>query len=187
MIFNQSINHLLVLNKPFTDKSCIQSLSFMINLIRAKSVLGPCVHVSQETRDVFCRVILLFTMNTIPEDDDSGQAQQLYVIPSVLSICHQSFSVNLIHFNQSINKILIQVYPHKQRWPDLPHSNSNFSSSNSPSPSIQGILPLQTNTLALLHLCLPRLPWSSSPPLALHFKLQCFSQNMPIIPRFTLV
>ena len=26
-----------------------------------------------------------------------------------------------------INPILIRVYPHKQGWPDLPHSNSNLS------------------------------------------------------------
>ena len=53
----------------------------------------------------------------------------------------------------------------------------------SPSRSIQGILLLQTNTLVLLlTLCLSPLLWSSSLPLALHFKLQCFSQNMPIIP-----
>ena len=54
--------------------------------------------------------------------------------------------------------ILIQVYPSKKRWSDLPQSNSNLSNSHSPSRSIQGILLLQTNTLALLlHLCLPLL------------------------------
>ena len=79
--------------------------------------------------------------------------------------------------------ILIQIYPRKRGWPDLPHSNGNLSNSHSPSPSIQGILLLQTNALALpLHLHLPRLLWSSSLALALHFKLQCLSQNMPIIP-----
>ena len=67
--------------------------------------------------------------------------------------------------------------------PDLPHSNSNLSNSHSHSRSIQGILLLQTNTLALLlHLRPLRLLWLSSPPLALHFKLHCFSENMPIIP-----
>ena len=82
-----------------------------------------------------------------------------------------------------INPILVQVYPHKWGWLDLPHSNSNLSNSYSPSCSIQGILFLQTNTLALLlHFYLPCLLWSSSLPLALHFKLQHFSQNMPIIP-----
>ena len=70
----------------------------------------------------------------------------------------------------------------KQGWPDLPYYNSNHFNSCSPSCSIQGILLLQTKTLALnLHLCLPHL-WSSSLPLALHFKLKCFSQNMPTIP-----
>ena len=75
--------------------------------------------------------------------------------------------------------ILIRVYPHKQGWLDLPHFNSNLSNSHSPSRLIHGIILLQTNTLALLlHL---HLLWSSSLPLALHFKLQCFSQNIPII------
>ena len=76
--------------------------------------------------------------------------------------------------NQSINPILIWVYPCKRGWPDLPHSNGNLSNSHSPSRSIQGFLPLQTNTPALLlRLSLPHLPWSSSPPLALNFKLPC--------------
>ena len=67
--------------------------------------------------------------------------------------------------------------------PDLPHFGSNLSNSHSPSHSIHGILFLETNTLALLlHLRLPLLLWLSSLPLALHFKLQRFSQNMPIIP-----
>ena len=79
--------------------------------------------------------------------------------------------------------ILIWFYPRKWGWPNLPHPNSNLSNSHSPSHSIQGILLLQTNTLALLlHLHLPCLLWSSSLLLAFHFKLQCFSQNMPIIP-----
>ena len=60
-----------------------------------------------------------------------------------------------------------QIYP-----------SSNLFNSHSPSHSI-----LQTNALALLlHLRLPRLLWSSWLPLAPHFKLQCFSQNVPIIP-----
>ena len=50
----------------------------------------------------------------------------------------------------SINPILIRVCPHKWGWPDLAHPNSNLSNSHSPSRSIQGILLLQTNTLALL-------------------------------------
>ena len=77
---------------------------------------------------------------------------------------------------------MIQVYLHKWGWPDLPHSNSNLSNSKSPSRSVHDILFLQTNSLALLlHLHLPCLLWSSSLPLALHFKLQRFSQNVPII------
>ena len=86
------------------------------------------------------------------------------------------------HFSQSINPILIWVYPRKWGWLDLPHSDSNLSNSHSPSRLIQSNLLLLTNNLALLPLCLPRLLWSSSLPLAIPFKLQCFSQNMPIIP-----
>ena len=85
--------------------------------------------------------------------------------------------------NQSINPILIRVYPHKWGWLDLHHPNSNLSNSHSPFHLIQFILLLQTNTLALLlHLHVPRLLWSFLLPLALHFKLQRFSQNKPIIP-----
>ena len=92
----------------------------------------------------------------------------------------QNKQLNLIN---RFNSILIQVYPHKCGWPDLALSNSNLSNAHSSSRLIQGILLLQTNTLArFLHLCIPRLLWSSSLPLTLHFKLQCFSQNMPIIP-----
>ena len=89
-------------------------------------------------------------------------------------------SVDFESINQSINQSNFDlVYPLKWGWSDLPHSNSNLFNSYSPSRSIQGILLLQTNTLALfLHLCLPCLFWSSSLPLSLHFKLQCFSQNM---------
>ena len=47
-----------------------------------------------------------------------------------------------------INPVLIQDYPLKWGWLDLPHSNSNLSNSHSPSRSIQGILLLQTNTHA---------------------------------------
>ena len=83
----------------------------------------------------------------------------------------------------AINPNLIRVYSRKWGWLDLPHSNSNLSNSHSPSRSIQSILLLQTNTLALLlHLHIPHLFWSSTLPLALNFKFQCFSQNMPIIP-----
>ena len=70
----------------------------------------------------------------------------------------------------------------KWGWPDLPHFVSNLSNSLSPSRWIHAVLFLQTNALALLvHLRLPRLLWLSSLPLALHFKLERFSQNMPII------
>ena len=48
-----------------------------------------------------------------------------------------------------INPILFWVDPRKWGWPDLPHSNGNLSNCHSASHSIQGILPLQTNTLAL--------------------------------------
>ena len=74
---------------------------------------------------------------------------------------------------------LIQVYPWKQQCPALPYSKGNLSTSSSPSRSLSGILLLQINTLALLlHLHRPQLLWSSSLPLALHFKLQRFSQNI---------
>ena len=72
---------------------------------------------------------------------------------------------------KNINPILIRVYPCKRGWPDLPHFNSNLSNSHSLSRSIQGILLFQTNTFSLLlYLRLPRLIWSSSLPLVLHFK-----------------
>ena len=70
-----------------------------------------------------------------------------------------------LSIQSSIIPILIRVYPRKQGWPDLPHSNRNLSNSRSPSRLIQGILLLQTNTLALLlHLHLPRLLWLSLLP-----------------------
>ena len=63
------------------------------------------------------------------------------------------------------------------------YPSSNLSNSHSPSCSILGVLFLQTNGLALLlHLHLPCLLWSSLLPLSPHFKLQRFSQNVPIIP-----
>ena len=89
----------------------------------------------------------------------------------------------LYEIKQSINPVLIRVFPHKWEWLDLPQSNSNLSNSYSPSHLIHDILLLESNTLAqLLHLHLPHLLWLSSLSLAFHFKLQCFSQNMPIIP-----
>ena len=39
----------------------------------------------------------------------------------------------LVFWNKSINPILIRVYPCKQGWQDLAHSNSNLSNSHSPS------------------------------------------------------
>ena len=37
------------------------------------------------------------------------------------------FKPRVFKINQSINPILIRVYPRKRGWPDLPHSNSNLS------------------------------------------------------------
>ena len=42
--------------------------------------------------------------------------------------------------------------------------------------------PPNQHSALLLHLRLPRLLWLSSLPLVLYFKLQHFSQNMPIVP-----
>ena len=47
--------------------------------------------------------------------------------------------------NQSINPILIRVYPHKWGWPDLPHSNSNLSNALFCSPS-----PIASSTSSLV-------------------------------------
>ena len=88
-----------------------------------------------------------------------------YVVPYFLLTHHR-------HYHQSVNPILIWVYPRKRGWLDFPHSNNNLSNSHSLCRSIQGILLLQTNTLALLfHLRLPRLLWLSSLPLALHLTI----------------
>ena len=92
-------------------------------------------------------------------------------------------SIFVIHHHHHHLPILIQVYLCKQGWSDLHHFNNNLPNSHSPSRSIHGILLLQANTLALLlHLHFPQRLWTSLLPLALHLKLQCFSQNMPIIP-----
>jgi len=91
-----------------------------------------------------------------------------------LALSSQSSSSSSIQFCSRFIPINMggRIYP-----------SSNLSNSHSPSCSIHGVLFLQTNTLALLlHLHLPRLLWSSSHPLASHFKLQRFSQNVPIIP-----
>ena len=70
------------------------------------------------------------------------------------------------------------VFTCKWALPDLPHSNSNLPNSHTPSRSIQCIHLLQTTTPALLlHLHFPCLPRSSSLPISLHFKLQCFSKH----------
>ena len=102
----------------------------------------------------------------------STKGQQLILITLQMLSSNQS---NPIQFWSGL--ILIngggQIYP----------TITAISPTPFPSCSIHGILFLQTNTLALLlYLHLPRLLWSSSLPLALHFKLHCFSQNMPIIP-----
>ena len=87
---------------------------------------------------------------------------------SVDQMTRESIIIVTIIINKRIHHhhhhpILIRVYPHKQGWPDLLSSNSNLSNSHSSSRSIQGILLLLINTLALfLHLHLPRLIWSSS-------------------------
>ena len=63
------------------------------------------------------------------------------------------------------------------------YPSSNLFNSHSPSRSIHGVLFLQTNAY-----CSPSLLTSSTPslvvwlPLAPHFKLLCFSQNVPIVP-----
>ena len=47
---------------------------------RTRQVLGSCVRIAPFPREVFSRVLLLFTMNVIPDDEDTtsnGQAQQL--------------------------------------------------------------------------------------------------------------
>ena len=58
---------------------------------------------------------------------------------AVYSFCMIFFTQQV----QSINPILIWVYPHKPGWPHLPHSNSYLFNPHSPPCSIQGILLLQ--------------------------------------------
>ena len=53
--------------------------------------------------------------------------------------------------HQSINPILIQVYPRKQGWLDLPHSNSNLSNSHSISISLDSWHPPSPDQ----HFCSP--------------------------------
>ena len=85
---------------------------------------------------------------------------------SNFNLCKTRLIIKIKRFSTFSSSNLIQVYPHKWEWPDLPHSNSNLSNSHSPSHSLQGIR-FQTNTLALLlHLHLPHLLCSSS----LHLK-----------------
>ena len=77
--------------------------------------------------------------------------QTLHIALYINQSNNQSINQSINQFlNQSINPILIRVYPRKWGWPDLPHSNGILSNSHFPSRSIQGILLLQTNTLALL-------------------------------------
>ena len=97
---------------------------------------------------------------------------------SIRTILHfVNFTISMAT-HQSINPILIRVYPHKQDWPDLPLLTptlhlTRFKASSFSKPTL--LLNLH------LHSCLPCLLWLSSLPLPLHLKLQHFSQNMPII------
>ena len=85
------------------------------------------------------------------------------------------FCFSEVNINQSIQFSSGFIAVNRGVW-IYTHSNSNLSYSHSPSRSIEYILLLKTNTLALLfHLRLSRLLWLSSLPLALHFKLQRFS------------
>ena len=69
----------------------------------------------------------------------------------ILSANHNVISEGLWSVIASFHHhpILIRVYPRKRGWLDLPHSNSNLSNAHSPSRSIQGILLLQTNGIAV--------------------------------------
>ena len=68
---------------------------------------------------------------------------ELKIIKYFIYIC--IFNSALPSTPQSINPILIRVYPLKWGWPYLPDYNSNLFNSHSPSHSIHGILLLQTN------------------------------------------
>ena len=70
--------------QPRSQYTCT-SMHDKINLVfaitnRAKQALGHCVRLATVPREVFCRLLLLFTMNVVPDDEDTannGQAQQL--------------------------------------------------------------------------------------------------------------
>ena len=82
-----------------------------------------------------------------------------------------------LHLKSSINPILIRVY-HVNGFGRI---NSTLTAI-SPTPTLQlaRFMASSFSKSTLLHL--PLLLWSSSLPLALHFKFQRFSQNVPIIP-----
>ena len=64
----------------FKESQTPQSFCIFDFINRAKQVLGSCVRVAAVPREVFSRVLLLFTMNVIPDEEDTtnnGQAQQL--------------------------------------------------------------------------------------------------------------
>ena len=100
------------------------------------------------------------------------------VTSEIMKYFHARVVKTFIH-----HPILIWFYPRKRGWQDLPNPNSNLSNSHSPSCSTQGILLLQTNTLALLlHLHLPRL---GSPRFLLLFTFNS-SAFLKICPSFLL-
>ena len=90
---------------------------------------------------MFCIVIKLST---------AGSFNLNFNLSCILWIMRKIFLRSQNYHHQSN---LIQVYPRKQVWPDLPHSNSNLSNSHSPFRSIHGILLLQTNTLLSFSTC----------------------------------
>ena len=108
-----------------------------------------------------------------------------FFVPSLFSLN----AINLLKNDYDYQKFLESISSSNQFW-FVPingggqiYPSSNLSNSHSPSQLIHGILFLQTKTLALLlHLHFPCLLWSCWLPLAPHLKLQCFSQNVSIIP-----
>lgn len=68
-----------IVNLAQNQKTLFGSFESVV-LKRVRQVLGSCVRVADLPREVFNRVLLLFTMNVIPDEEDStnnGQAQQL--------------------------------------------------------------------------------------------------------------
>ena len=102
-------------------------------------------------------------------------------IRSLLNHDHNKFPFAVCYIDQSIQfwSGFIPLIGGGWIYPTLFTAN-DLSNSHSPSCSIHDILLLQTNTLALLHLHVPCLLWSSSCPLAFTSNSQRFSQNMPI-------